>query len=353
MVVCAAAARASGASQGSSVIPFELATAQSSDEKTFLLSWHATGVDGVRVFASENPEQFDLAHPVATGGAGGQSVVHLQNPAHWYFELVPDSGAPLTIAQRSLHLPHAVNFRDAGGYRTTDGHWVRMGLIYRSNALSGLTPVEVARLSGLGLKVVDDLRTAEERTRAPDPEVTGASHDVMDMLAGDSAVLHDMIAAKRAGNPQQAASQMLADIKEIYRDFVRLPSARISLRLFLIQLADRQNLPVAFHCTAGKDRTGWAQAVLLTILGVPRDKIMEDYLLTNASFADSAVAMGQRIVPGIDAETARRLIAADPADLDAAFDEVRLRYGTFDNYLHKGLGLDDRTVAAIRTNLSA
>jgi protein-tyrosine phosphatase len=353
MIAFATAARASGSSDAVSVIPFESAMAQSNDDKTFVLSWRATGVDGVRVFSSKNPEQFDLGRPVASGGARDHVVIRLQSPSRWYFELVPNRGAPLTIAERSLHLQHAINYRDAGGYRTTHGHWVRMGLIYRSNALSGLTPTEASQLANLQLKKIDDLRTTGERTRAPDPAVAGASHEVMDMLSGDGTLLHHMMAARRAGNPQQAASEMLAEIKEIYRDFVRLPSARTSLRLFLIQLADRQNLPVAFHCTAGKDRTGWAQAVLLTILGVPRDKIMKDYLLTNVYFADSAVATGRRIVPGVDDETARRLMAADPADLEAAFDEVRVRYGTFDNYLHKGLGLDDETLAAIRTNLSS
>lgn len=87
---------------------------------------------------------------VAVGlGAGRVTVANLPNEPRWYFEMVPDRGDPLIIADRSLHLATAANLRDAGGYRTADGKWVRMELAYRSNGLEHLTDGELAQIEFL------------------------------------------------------------------------------------------------------------------------------------------------------------------------------------------------------------
>jgi protein-tyrosine phosphatase len=248
----------------------------------------------------------------------------------------------LVIATRSLHLTTAANFRDAGGYRTVDGKWVRMGLAYRSNGLGHLTDDELAQLDRLNIKVVCDLRTAEEIQRSPDRVPQGATDVSADVLADDAELMRGLMSG--------AGAQNVKDLEQrIYRDFVRLPSAQNAYRSLLERLADPTELPTVFHCTAGKDRTGWAEAVFLTILGVPRSTIVQDYLLTNQFLRDDAL----KIVRQSMSPAAPPKVVANPAALEAAFDQVKLDYGTFGNYLSQGLHLSDATLAAIRQNFLA
>jgi protein-tyrosine phosphatase len=318
-------------------IPFDRAAVSSRDERVFVISWHALRVGHVRVFAGLDPANVGRARPVAEGsGSGEVTVSTLPSAPRWYFELVPDHGDPLVVADRSLHLTTAANFRDAGGYRSADGRWVRTGLAYRTNGIEHLTDDELAEIEQLHINLVCDLRTAEEIHRGPDRVPAGVAELSADVLADDADLVHAAMAraAGQTGSgdrPEVSLPPPHELEQRIYRDFVRLESARRAYRILFERLADRAALPVIFHCTAGKDRTGWAEAVFLTILGVPRSTIVEDYELTNQYLS------GARMV-------------ADPAALDAAFDQVKVDYGSFDDYLTRGLQLSATTIAAIRSN---
>lgn len=101
-----------------------------------------------------------------------------------WFDFTPDHGRGLHLADRLIKLDGAVNFRDAGGYRTTTGQWVKMGEVYRSDALDKLTANDLAKLQRLRVKTVFDLRMADERTQAADKVPAGASYVVADVFAG-------------------------------------------------------------------------------------------------------------------------------------------------------------------------
>jgi protein-tyrosine phosphatase len=331
-------------------IPFESAAIHQTG-RDFLITWRAPGAGVVKVYTARGPERFQAVSAAATAGAVGRVTLRLPAAPRWYFELTPAKGGSLVIAPRSLHIS-ATNARDVGGYRTADGDWVRIGEAYRSNALFGIGQRDVSVLEALHIRTIVDLRTAAERRRWPDPVVGGATEIDADVLADDRQKMQAW--AKQAPGPSRTRSGgspvagLRAKFQEIYRDFVRLPSARHAYHTLLVRLADPASLPALFHCTDGKDRTGWAQAVLLTILGVPRPVITKDYVLSGHYLEPSAIA--KRLPPGVSPALARQLAQADPADLQAAFDEVDRRYGSFDRYLHVGLGLDARTLAAIRRN---
>ncbi|WP_019633324.1 tyrosine-protein phosphatase [Actinomadura atramentaria] len=107
------------------------------------VSWAASAP--VDVAATTDPSGGGTSTPVGSGGAAGSvDVAGLPAAPRWYFKLTPAAGSPLVVADRSLHLPNARNFRDAGGYRTADGHWIRMGVVYRTNKLSA-RPCSTAR----------------------------------------------------------------------------------------------------------------------------------------------------------------------------------------------------------------
>ena len=330
-------------------IPFDSALV-TANGPVFELEWQAPTAHRVQIFAGTDPQHVGRSHLVAEGpGSGRAQVDHLPDAVRWYFEFVPDVGEPLTLADRSLHLSSASNFRDVGGYRTRDGLWVRMGVAYRSNGLGALTPADYERVGELGIRLVCDLRRDEERRGQPDPTLPHSQAVVADVVADSGDIQHSMAtlaALMRAGDRAGA----IEHVKSVYRGFVSLPSARAGYRLLFERLADHEDLPTVFHCTAGKDRTGWAQAVLLTLLGVPRETILQDYELTDRYLSDAALEQIRRLIPDADPAAWHVILAADPAYLDAAFTEVRRRYGSFDAYLHDGLGLDGKTVQAIRHN---
>jgi protein-tyrosine phosphatase len=329
-------------------IPFDMANVTSPDGHVFVISWHAARVHHVRIFAGTDPTDIGSAHEVADGtGTGHVTVSNLPAEPRWYFKLVPNRGDPLVVADRSLHLTTAANFRDAGGYRSANGRWVRMGLAYRSNGIEHLTDDELAQVDKLNIKLVCDLRTVEEAHRGPDRVPKDAADVSADVLADDADLIHTMIAGGGAQNGSAARQNAVSrhELEQrVYRDFVRLASARKAYRLLFERIADPAALPTIFHCTAGKDRTGWAEAVFLMILGVPRATIVQDYELTNDYLRGDAL---KSVRESMSQSTPTRMVA-DPSALDAAFDEVMTDYGSFDSYLSQGLHLSDATLAAIR-----
>jgi protein-tyrosine phosphatase len=126
----------------------------------------------------------------------------------------------------------------------------------------------------------------------------------------------------------------------MYRWFVTDAGARARFAAVLRVIAEADGAPVLFHCTAGKDRTGWTAALLLTALGVPREAVLADYLLTNERAARLIARADPLLLP---------LARADAAYLDAAFDEIARGWPTFEAFWHDGLGLDHATLHRLRT----
>jgi len=140
---------------------------------------------------------------------------------------------------------------------------------------------------------------------------------------------------------------VVAMMSTVNRQFVSLPSAKDAYGRLFDRLQAPAASPLVYHCTAGKDRTGWATAVLLTLLGVPRETVMADYLLSN----DYLVQKNQATLSAMSPELAAKFgpaLTVRAAYLQAAFDEVEQRYGSFDRYLKDGLGLDAAAVARLR-----
>jgi protein-tyrosine phosphatase len=258
---------------------------------------------------------------------------------------------------RSLGLVGAPNARDLGGLPVADGRTVRSGLVFRAPALGRLTDEDVAALADLGLTDLLDLRHGSEIDIAPPdrlppgPQVAhipifDPAHPVFTYV---SAVLlgHDL--SRYAGLAIEGTpSAMLA----IYRWFVSAPAARSAFGTALRRIAAARG-PLLYHCSAGKDRTGWLAAVLLGAVGADRATIVEDYVLTNevtaAEMAKLLAALNVR--KGVPPEVLQPVLDAAPEYLDAAFAQVEAEHGTLDGYLRAGLGLDEAELAALRDRL--
>jgi protein-tyrosine phosphatase len=244
-----------------------------------------------------------------------------------------------------LRLASADNFRDVAGpgYPTTDGGRVRRGVFFRSNALR-LTDEETSTLAGLGLKALVDLRSRPEIEQHPDVEIPGATwmhFDVSGIPMEDVAALRDHDAA-------------VAIMDRVYRSFVDDERSRAEYGDLLRQLATGG--PQLFHCTAGKDRTGWAAALLLHVAGVDDPTIESDYLLTNALTGDSRARVEAEIAEQLGPDQVsvfEPTLVVDVSYLWAAYDAIERRYGDRTHYLRDGLGLDTDVLDALRDLLWA
>ncbi|MFG3344787.1 tyrosine-protein phosphatase [Streptomyces sp. NPDC048018] len=259
---------------------------------------------------------------------------------------------------RQIPLQGAVNVRDLGGYPTYDGARVRYGLVCRGDHLGKLTDADLATLGGLGLARAIDFRiplevASDGADRLP-AGVVPVSRSVT-----DNGLYGRLMAAIGSRDPVRQEEMLgggraAAFMTEVYRTFVTSAANRQQFGTTLRELAAPGAGPALFHCTSGKDRTGWASWLLLTLVGVPERSATEDYLASNTFRAayDARVRDGLRqggfmqnpdlIIPF---QEVRREY------LDAALAEVRAGYGGLYRYVTDGLGLDLRTLAGLRERL--
>jgi protein-tyrosine phosphatase len=230
------------------------------------------------------------------------------------------------------------NFRDFGGYRTADGRVVRRGLVFRSAHLGGLTDADRAALGQLGVKTIVDLRGINEAAETPHL-IEGLACRVV------GAHIEPQLGEQlRAGveNGTLTPFVVMDLLTDHYRDYPRRCAP--GFRTLFTTLSDGTHRPLVFHCTAGKDRTGFASALLLSMLGVPWDDVMEDYLRTNELWTGH---VGR--YPELDLDTRAAIVEARRPYLEAAFAVVRDDYGSAEAFAEKALGLD----AAARERLKA
>lgn len=254
---------------------------------------------------------------------------------------------------QSLGITSVPNLRDVGGYKTGNGSTVARGLVYRSDQLSKISPGDMEKLTGLKLQNDYDLHTAEEREKRPDELPLGVAYVWLNVLA-DSPQAGPAHVEELMKNPKQAnavlgGGKAEAAFRQGYREFVSLPSAKTAFRKLFLLLGDRKQLPALFHCTTGKDRTGWAAAALLTLLGVPRETVYADYLRSNDYIIPAyQKAIDAFVAGGGDPTIPAAILGVKKEYLDAAFDEMEKKYGSIEKYFSEGLGIAAAQQKAIR-----
>lgn len=226
---------------------------------------------------------------------------------------------------RHLNLAGASNFRDLGGYQTRDGRTVRWRQIFRSNHLAYLTEQDIAVVRSLGVKSAFDFRGVAERAEA--------LCSMRDVAVHSLPVEPTVVASLRAiaSNRQLLESDAIDVMRDSYRGYVQDNTPRYRT-LFAHLLEDRA--PLVIHCTAGKDRTGFACALILHSLGVPDQVIADDYLLTNQFYKRDPAHSTE-----LPDDVKQVLGTVRAAFLEAAFEAIDADYGGLDGYFREGLGL--------------
>ena len=248
-----------------------------------------------------------------------------------------------------------VNLRDAGGHRTSDGREVVRGMLFRSGQLHSDDSAQV--LADLGIETVFDLRSRDEVQAAPDLVPDGTVIVSLDVLADSEQRIATHL-ADLFEDPTLVESVMRSGVVEehyraTYRHLVTLDSARASYASMFGTLAELDH-PALFHCTAGKDRTGWAAVALLTLLGVDSDTVTSDYLSSTRPVIESFRVVFERFEEaGGDPEVLIPVFAVTESYLSAAQETVRDEFGGIEGWFREGLGLDDSTLSALRSRLLA
>src|SRR2546430_8857541 len=227
---------------------------------------------------------------------------------------------------RHLDLAGASNFRDLGGYPTKDGRAVRWRQIFRSNHLGHLTSDDAATVRALGVKSAFDFRGTAERAEA----LCGMPEITVHSLPVEPTVVAALRAIAAAGTPL-ATSHAVEVMRDSYRSYVQQNTPRFRA-LFEHLLED--TAPLVIHCTAGKDRTGFACALILHTLGVPDEVISEDHLLTNRFYRRDPNSSSD-----LPDDVKQVLGSVQESFLAAAFEAIDADYGDLETYLRDGLGL--------------
>lgn len=238
------------------------------------------------------------------------------------------------------HLRSIDNFRDVAGtttaYSTANDGTMRGGVFYRSNALTP-SAADFGTLNSLGIKAVYDLRNPTEIAGTPDTLPNGARYLNIDILGPSGSLPTGSLGS---------AADAIAMMEGINRSFVNDAGVRGQFTTLFNELAGVDGAAL-FHCTAGKDRTGWTAAVLLSIAGVDSATIMSDYLATNQYTAARVAATLAHMPPEMAAIYAP-LLGVEASYLQASLDQVTAQFGSMDNYLKQGLGLSQETIYVLR-----
>ena len=246
---------------------------------------------------------------------------------------------------RKLPFTGAHNFRDLGGYKTSDGKTVKWGKVYRSDNLHSLTDEDLKYMERLNLKSVVDFRSDEERNEEPDRLTPDMTPILLPIKFEPEGVTENLTRDLTFGN---------LDSSNLLRDFniILVKEFTEEYREFFRHIVDNGGEPFVLHCTAGKDRAGFGSAMILTVLGVPREKIIEDYLLTNTYVSDHVdrklLETELKTFFRADSDNLRKINFVEERYIQAAFDTIDSHWGGMDQYISEGLNLTEEDIDKIR-----
>lgn len=239
-------------------------------------------------------------------------------------------------------MKYPANFRDLGGIKTSDGKRVKKGLLLRSGEPDELTLEEFNEFKvKYDIRFIVDFRTSEEAEASKIAEDSGVRREIIDVLKN----AEEYVTSYKNFRQITDRGRVRTFMNEVYALIINDDHSTQGYKRFLEIVLALEKGAVLFHCFAGKDRTGIAAAILLTILGVPRDEIIKDYLMTNELRKESnQKILKQDMEAGVDPEHLKVMegfLLVDKEYIETAFKAAEQKYGSFDNYIARALGLTE------------
>jgi protein-tyrosine phosphatase len=299
-----------------------------------------------------------LAQPVSTPltvRAGTETVAVVREGTHallgpfdprfrHVLALEDESGRRIEIAERKLPLEGPRNFRDLGGYPTADGRRVRWGQLFRADSLAELTDGDVDYLGRIGLARVIDLRGDAEISERPNRLAGRASFSYAQIAIGEG----DLSPAEWARKFESGEFGEI-DASWLVRGYRRTLDERAHRVGDVLRALAAAPTPAVFHCTAGKDRTGVVSALLLLLLGVPREVVVGDYSLT-ALYTDNRIPAADQWFAerGIDPERAAHVLSSRREAMEETLAHLDAEHGGAERFLRERAGITADRADALR-----
>lgn len=279
------------------------------------------------LFTGNTVETIDLSAPIAEGNQAGEFSLAVNDSTRSYFFLKTKNGTAI-LAEKHLPMTGGYNFRDMGGLKNKEGQFIKWGRVFRSDDLHSLTDADLTYLGSIPLHSIIDFRSPIEIEKAPD-KLPGSAKGYHLSINPGSLSANDMQFVL-----DMKAEEMVDFMKEMNRSFSTDSTIIEQYRTFFAMLQDETKLPLMFHCTAGKDRTGMAGALFLYSLGVDENVIIEDYLLSN-------LYLGDKFASYITQYPNLKLLFEVRAEfLQAGIDQIKENYGSVENYLSTVLNVN-------------
>ena len=303
----------------------------------------------VLIYHGDSPETIDLSKPFCrVGGKTTADISGLDPEKPHYFEIATEKNAGFIISERRLPLDGTFNFRDLGGYATSDGRRVKWGKVFRSDHLSRLTDRDIAFLQEMKIKCVCDFRTSAEAHKRPDRfpgDGPGEHlHLPIDNLKFDPTTLFEKL---KGGDTSWLTREFLIDGYISNIDTFATVWGEVFRRL-----AAAAQLPLIFHCTGGKDRAGTCAALILLALGVPEDTVIYDHGLSNIFIADVLDKIYAQFESyGIERGKIEPYFTAPPFCIEALLAHLREKYGSAIDYLKSEAGVTEMMLKTMKGHL--
>ncbi|NDW09940.1 tyrosine-protein phosphatase [Dysgonomonas sp. 520] len=267
-------------------------------------------------------ESIDFSKPVAEGEGSGTFALNVPDSVRSYFQLETTNGKAI-LAERHLPMTGGYNFRDLGGFKTKDGKYVKWGKVFRSDDLHHLTDQDLQYLASIPVVTIVDFRSDEEIEPAPDKNPPSVKNNFALSISPGN-VIDFMTTSK-------PAEELMKDLNvQLVTDSLYIAQ----YKEFFYLLQNKDDVPLMFHCSAGKDRTGMGAALFLYSLGVDEKTIMEDYMMSN-------VYLGDKYAEYIEKNpNLKSLFEVRAEYIGAAMDQIKKDHGSVEKYLTDVLGVD-------------
>jgi protein-tyrosine phosphatase len=325
-------------------------TIERRNKDIYKICW-VTDVDDLRVniFVGDSPSTINRRSPVAeVRGATFAEIAGLDPETRFYFAIVPEGGSGAIAAERHQPFEGVVNFRDLGGYETTDGHRVKWGQVFRSGHLARATKKDRVLIRRMGIRLIYDFRTPGEVKAQPDwlPDDGSIEYLQLPIVHGEFDPVAAMESLKKGDISWLTEDFMIRRYIQKIDDFPDIWGE------FIARAADSASRPLVFHCTAGKDRAGAAAALILLALGVPEETVIRDHGLSNVYIADALKMINERIVAmGIDPQKVAPYFTAPRNAIVALINHIRTTYGSATNYLQTRAGISPNRLERLKNEL--
>ena len=320
------------------------------DNKTIEMKWsHSKGRTKVDLFMSTDPDDLENGQQIGSTTASFFNMENLRPDNRHYFMLKAGKNRSEVFAERVVELEGSVNFRDLGGYLSNEKIPVKWGKVFRSDGLSKLSFNDVNLLNQIGLKTIVDFRTSREVDSSPDviPNKKKVQYLHLPIKSGEFTFVSALELLRNNSDSWPTDDFMMKN----YLSYVE-QSAGVWREVFEL-LADPENLPLVFHCSAGKDRTGACSALILRLLGISREDIIADHQLSNLYIKPITNEIIKKLKEqGLDSDKLLPFLTAPLNGIEAFLNMIDTQFSSVESYLKSVVGLSEECLANIKINLS-